>query len=86
MRARVDINTVWDTTETIDIGINGGAADAIMPDTDNDPEILGIYEAAADYRNSTAGDQTVEAAVTNGGGPVTGSALVIIEYMAGATA
>ncbi len=85
LRARVDVNTTWNTTETIDIGISGGAADAIMPDLDNDPELAGVFEAAADYRNSTAGDQTVQAAVTNGGGPSQGSALVVIEYMAGAT-
>ena len=85
MRARVDVNTTWDTTETIDIGISGGAADAIMPDPDNDPELACVFEAAADYRNSTAGDQTVQAAVSNGGGPSQGSALVVVEYMAGST-
>lgn len=86
LRARIDVNTTWDTTETIDIGINGGAADAIMPDLDNDPELACVFEAAADYRNSTAGNQTVQAAVSNGGGPSQGSALIVIEYMAGATA
>ena len=86
LRARVDVNTVWDVTETIDLGINGGANDAIMPDIDNDPELACIFEAGADYRNSTAGNQTVEATVSIGGGAAQGSALVVIEYMAGATA
>lgn len=85
LRSRVDVNTIWDTAETIDIGISGGAADAIMPDPENDPELAGIYESAADYRNATAGDQTIAATVTNGGGPTQGSALVIVEYMAGST-
>lgn len=85
LRARVDVNTTWDSTETIDIGISGGDNDAIMLDTENDPSLACIFEAAADYRNSTAGDQTVQAAITNGGTPTQGSALAVIEYMAGAT-
>ncbi len=85
LRARVDVNTTWNSSETIDIGISGGANDAIMLDTENDPELACVFEAAADYRNSTAGDQTVQAAVSNGGGPTQGSALAVIEYIAGAT-
>ena len=86
LRCRVDVNTDWDVTETIDIGISGGAADAIMPDTDNDPELACIFEAGADYRNATASNQIVEAAVSNGNTPTQGTAQVVVEYLAGALA
>ena len=80
LRVRVDVNTAWNAVETIDIGINAGAPDAIMPDTENDPQSLGIYSSEVDYRNASGGSQTVEATVTSGNTPTTGSALVVVEY------
>ena len=55
-------------------------ADALMPDTENDPELTSIFESDVDYNNQTGGAQTIESAVTNGNTPSTGSAKVIVEY------
>lgn len=81
IRARVDVTTAWDTVETVDIGFNGGAADGIQPDTENDPESVAIYDSASNPA-STGSVRTVEAAVTvdTGSTTSTGAATVTVEY------
>jgi len=85
LRASVDVNTVWDQIETLDIGINGGAADAIMADTENDLAVAAIYRTDVDYRNSSGSAQTVQVAITNANTPTQGTARIAVEYYTSAT-
>ena len=85
LRASVDVNTTWNVSETLDIGINGGAADAIMADTENDLQFAAIYRTDVDYRNSSGSAQTVEVAITSANTPSQGSARVVVEYYTSAT-
>ena len=85
LRCRFVVDTIWDTVETVRIGISGGSASAIMTVTNDDLNNAGIYETSVDYRNTSSGNQTIQATVTNGNGPTQGSGRVYIEYYGNST-
>lgn len=76
---RVEVNTASNAATTVDVGYNGGAADAYMADTLNDPEVVGAYDADVRNVSPDGSAQTIEATVGTAG---SGTGRVILRYIA----
>lgn len=74
----VEILGAWDQPETIGVGISGNSS--IMNSNENDPLIIGKYVGGLSYTNSSSFNQTITAAVSNGGAS-SGQARVIVYFI-----
>lgn len=79
IKVMVDVTTAWDQTETVEIG-DSGDIDRLMVATANDPEQQFLF--TTDLNNLYASATTVNATITNANAPTTGSARVIVQYIA----
>lgn len=83
LRCRVDVDTAWTNAgQTLDVGIQGGAADALMTDLENNLDAAAIYETDVDFQTAVAAN--VQATLSTGGAG-TGAAQVVVEYVTATT-
>ena len=80
LRIRVYIDTAYDASA--DIQVNAVTGGDLMTETTIDAALVGGYEDAIDYRNTTGAAETIQIQVVNGT-PTVGAGRCIIEYYSG---